>query len=189
MRGTMSGTIKQGKTDRRVRKTRALLQQSLIRLMEEKEIKDITVKELADLADINRGTFYLHYTDIFDMLHKIEKELFVEFNDILERTAEEDPLPSTHKAVLTEIFAFLERHYSLARVMIGPHGDMAFVNGLRDLVTVRLSHLFSTPEASGEYYPAFIVSGYVGVVETWLKSPHPLPAEEMAEICVHMMKL
>ncbi len=180
--------MNQEKTDRRIRKTRALLQQSLIQLMEKKEINDISVKELADLADINRGTFYLHYADIFDMLHKIEKELFVEFNDILERTAEEDPLPSTHKTVLTEIFAFLERHYSLARVMIGPHGDLAFVNGLKDLVTVRLSHLFSA-EVSGEYYPAFLVSGYVGVIETWLKSPNPLPAEEMAEICIRMMKL
>ena len=42
--------------DRRVRKTKALLQQGLIRLMREKDVKDISVKELSDLADINRGT-------------------------------------------------------------------------------------------------------------------------------------
>lgn len=44
------------KMDRRVRKTRALLTQGLIRLMKEKDIKDISVKELSDLVDINRGT-------------------------------------------------------------------------------------------------------------------------------------
>ena len=58
-------------TDRRIRRTRALLRQGLIQLMETKDIKDISVKELSDLADINRGTFYLHYNDIYDMLGKM----------------------------------------------------------------------------------------------------------------------
>ena len=50
--------------DRRVRKTRALLRQGLIGLMREKSVQDITVKELCEACDINRGTFYLHYTDV-----------------------------------------------------------------------------------------------------------------------------
>ena len=64
----------QEKMDRRVRRTKALLLQGLIQLMEEKDIKDISVKELSDLADINRGTFYLHYSDVYNMLGKIEFE-------------------------------------------------------------------------------------------------------------------
>lgn len=177
------------KTDRRVRKTRTLLQQSLIRLMEEKELQDISVKELADLADINRGTFYLHYTDIYDMLHKIEDELFIEFNDILDRNLDRGAQLATHRTVLAEVFSFLERHRDMARVMMGPHGDSTFINGLRNLVTERLKRLVAGEESRGEYYYSFIVSGYVGVIETWLKSPHPLPAEEMAELCSHMMSL
>ena len=51
------------KTDRRVRRTKALLLQGLMQLMETKDVKDISVKELSDQADINRGTFYLHYSD------------------------------------------------------------------------------------------------------------------------------
>ncbi len=50
----------ENKTDRRVRRTKRLLLESLTSLMKEKPIKDISVKELTDLADINRGTFYLH---------------------------------------------------------------------------------------------------------------------------------
>ena len=68
------------KIDRRVRKTRALLTQGLIRLMKEKDIKDISVKELSDLVDINRGTFYLHYSDVYDMVAKIEDNLFEQFS-------------------------------------------------------------------------------------------------------------
>ena len=63
------------KMDRRVRKTRALLLQGLVKMLETHDIQDISVKELTELVDINRGTFYLHYDDIYDMLHKIEDEI------------------------------------------------------------------------------------------------------------------
>ena len=45
-------------------------------MMETHDIQDISVKELTELVDINRGTFYLHYDDIYDMLHKVEDEMF-----------------------------------------------------------------------------------------------------------------
>ena len=68
------------RNDRRVRKTRAQLQKSLIELMKTKNIKDITVKELVDLADINRSTFYLHYNNINDILKEMEQTLETEIN-------------------------------------------------------------------------------------------------------------
>ena len=60
--------------DRRVRRTKQLIKQSLIELMHEKPFKDITVKDITERADLNRGTFYLHYVDIYDLLSKIEDE-------------------------------------------------------------------------------------------------------------------
>ena len=56
--------------DRRVRKTRRQLRECLITLLKEKKVQDITVGELTDMADLNRGTFYLHYKDVFDLLEK-----------------------------------------------------------------------------------------------------------------------
>ena len=71
------------KTDRRVRKTKAQLRAGLAKLMQTKSIKEITVKELVDEVDINRSTFYLHYTDIYQMLESIEDELEGEINQIV----------------------------------------------------------------------------------------------------------
>ena len=71
--------------DRRVRKTKILLLDGLTQLMQTKDVSEISVKELSDLVDINRGTFYLHYRDIFDMLNKTEDELFSRFNEIVEK--------------------------------------------------------------------------------------------------------
>ena len=62
------------KIDRRVRKTKALLLKGLTQLMEEKDVNHISVRELTDLVDLNRGTFYLHYRDIFDMVNQVRAE-------------------------------------------------------------------------------------------------------------------
>lgn len=179
------------KMDRRVRKTRSLLLQGLIQLMGEKDIKDISVKELSDLVDINRGTFYLHYSDIYDMLNKIEDELFLEFNEILDRNLDGNYAGLSPKATLLDIFNLLEKHRDIAKVMIGPHGDLAFVNRLKDLVKERLYHLM-TPKnrtTDSQYYYPFLIAGFVGVIETWLNQSSPLAPEEMAEICSRMIAL
>lgn len=186
---TQDNSTQDKKTDRRVRRTRTLLQQSLIRLMAEKEIKDITVKELTDLADITRGTFYLHYCDIYDILRSMEYEMFVDFNEILNRSPALDQKESAPETILTDIFSLLERRRDMARVMMGPHGDLAFVNHLKDLVKERIYQVLAHKKTSCEYdyAEAFAVSGCVGVVETWLYHPSPLPPREIAKICCEML--
>ncbi|MEG1366357.1 MAG: TetR/AcrR family transcriptional regulator, partial [Oscillospiraceae bacterium] len=71
-------------TDRRVRKTKAALRGALVKLMEKKSIQEISVKELCEKCDINRSTFYLHYTDVYNLLQMIEKEMLLELNTVLE---------------------------------------------------------------------------------------------------------
>lgn len=66
-----------------------------------KNIKDISVKELADYADINRCTFYLHYKDVYDMLEKIETELVDDFNTMLDSCIEESPNPDPYPFMCT----------------------------------------------------------------------------------------
>ena len=51
--------------DRRTKRTKKLLTDAFITLLSTKNLNEITIKELCDTADINRGTFYLHYQDLF----------------------------------------------------------------------------------------------------------------------------
>ena len=175
-------------TDRRIRRTKALLQQGLIQLMEKKEIKYISVRELSELADLNRGTFYLHYTDIYDMLWQMEDELFLEFNEILDRTLTGET--SSPAATLQEVFAFLERHRAFAKATMGPHGDLAFVNRMKELVKERIYNILDVePEDSDLIYiESFIVSGCTGVIETWLNHPTPRPPENIAAVCSELLQ-
>ena len=62
------------KTDARVRYTRMRLREAFLACLAEKPVSKITVKELCDMAEINRATFYKHYADPFDLLDKLEGE-------------------------------------------------------------------------------------------------------------------
>jgi AcrR family transcriptional regulator len=54
--------------DPRIRRTRELLQQALAKLLETKEFEKISVQDIADLATVNRATFYDHYPDKYALL-------------------------------------------------------------------------------------------------------------------------
>ncbi|MDN6843038.1 MAG: TetR/AcrR family transcriptional regulator, partial [Staphylococcus equorum] len=60
--------------DRRVRKTKTAIKNAFIQLLEEKDLEKITIQNITQLADVNRGTFYLHYEDKYILLSDMEDE-------------------------------------------------------------------------------------------------------------------
>lgn len=60
--------------DRRTLRTKRAIREAFIKLSSKKDINRITVSELSELADIGRGTFYLHYKDVFDLMGTLENE-------------------------------------------------------------------------------------------------------------------
>ena len=74
----MGNTEPKRKMDRRTRYTRQLIRDTLLELMGEKGFRHVTVTEVCKRAELNRGTFYLHYLDLNDVLDDILKELMAE---------------------------------------------------------------------------------------------------------------
>ena len=79
-----------GADDRRVRKTKKALRQGLVSLLEKKKLKDITVRELTDTVDLHRGTFYVHYRDIYELYEKMWQEAIQEIRDIFRQYPPEE---------------------------------------------------------------------------------------------------
>lgn len=65
--------------DRRIRKTKRAIRLALVRLMTEKDITDITIKDIVTLADVNRKTFYNYYSGVYQVVEEIEKTVLGDF--------------------------------------------------------------------------------------------------------------
>lgn len=175
--------------DRRVRKTKKLIKDSLTQLMRKKGVKDITVRELSELADINRGTFYTHYKDVFDLLDKIEQEMFEEFNTTISSYSPKDVIYNPGD-ILNQIFNFLEGNAEICISLIGKNGDIAFVDRLKELVRYKFLHEWMGDEyiPNKEYFCSFIISGFVGMIQYWLETGTKESPEQMTEMSTNMLE-
>ena len=159
---------KSGNNNRSVRNTKKKLRNGLMELMKTKPINEITAKELTELVDINRGTFYFHYSDVYDLLHQIEDEFFDQFHLVLNNVA-----PVSAQPYLTAIFSFLEENQDLCRIMLGNNGDIIFMQRIQDLVDEKCSYFWQrikedTDKKQIGLYNAFIISGCMGIMRKWL---------------------
>ena len=96
------------KSDQRTRLTKMLIRKAFTELLREKPVQNITVKELCQTAGINRGTFYSHYTDIYDLLQQIEDEITEEFQKSLQPLLEGDPSDLTPLNITAGVFACIQ---------------------------------------------------------------------------------
>lgn len=176
------------KTDRRVMRTRHLLLRSLTSLMKEKSIKDITVKELCEKSNINRGTFYLHYKDIYDMLEKNEQELLAQLAQAFQNYPPRDT-PDFPYPLFAELFRIIDQYSDFCFVLLSPKGDISFLTKIKQVFTHRYIQEFMTAgqtvdflPAYYDYYSHFLVCGCCGLIETWLAQGKKESPEEMAHL-------
>ena len=165
------------RNDRRVRRTKKLLVQALTQLMSEKQVNEITVKELTQLADVNRGTFYLYYSDIYDMLHTTQNELLAALEDIAGRHRENSARGEL-SPMLEELFEHIGQNSEMWRVLLSPTGDMSFLHRLNQLLRESFSWMQSVSEtprgaAEWDFRYSFGVFGCAGLIRSWLDSDAP----------------
>ena len=180
------------KEDRRVRRTKKLLTQALTELLQKKQVKEITVKELTDLADMNRGTFYMYYRDIFDMLEKIEDELFQKLDVIAQSHEHGDPTQQV-KPILLDLFRFIEENQEMCRVLLSPNGDMNFLHRLYEAIRERSLEIWkdqmgSLGEKEFDYRYSFVIFGCAGMIRAWVNRSCQETDMQMAELADRMIR-
>lgn len=182
----MTETRKPKAQDRRVRKTKAQLRHCLAELMKTKKVNEITVKELTEMADLNRGTFYLHYRDVFDLLEQTIEELHGEFDQALSKFAY--VLPKEHPApMLQEIFSLILENREIIGILLGENGDLGFVGRMRGLVKeycmngLVKNYRTKDPEFF-DFFLCYLLDGCLGVVHHWLDGGCRETPAELAQI-------
>ncbi len=177
------------KADRRIRKTQALFRDTLTQLLLEKELKNISVSELTEMADVNRSTFYLHYKDIYDLFEQIENDVLAEFTRIISHYKRQDHLAWT--AVMQDLFQYISANGDLFRVILKTKESNFLVKVLemnRPQNPAEWRKLFASDrEEYYEYYFAFCTSGCIEMLRTWFNKGMPESAEQMAGLTDKLM--
>lgn len=178
--------MEQTGTDRRVRKTKSQLRLALMELLVEKSAKNISVRELAERADINRGTFYIHYRDVGDLLQRLEDEMADRLADLCKSHRPEDSAPGQFP-FLRDLYRFIRDNADLCRVLLGPNGDIAYTDRicriLRDNFLFDFLSLFYPGDRQRlNSFCSFIVSGNLNLVLAWLREGGQESPDEMAQL-------
>jgi AcrR family transcriptional regulator len=175
--------------DRRVRRTQATLQRALIDLVQERDLSQITVADVADRADVSRSTFYDHYTDVHELAEAACTSMLDDlFGHVLALDAapahpadfQEDPDPA-----LTAFFTHFAEHAGLYRSLLGPAGSARVIEHVRRRTTAAAHHsgrLTPTddppPDTGSPEFPldvpaAFVAGALIGVAADWLQRGCP----------------
>lgn len=197
--------------DRRIVRTKQMLRDALIDLIDERGLEGLTVRDLTQRAGLNRGTFYLHYKDIQDLLEQSKEEVLKGLTDAVTKAANcrksheeiiaeagmaeggegKQPLTPHHTAV--EAFAYFARHARFFTVMMGPNGDPCFFLEWKRAMMKdmhRKSLTFQPDDANlsipRDYLVAYIVSAHLGVIQHWFESGMKLSPQEMAELMTRL---
>lgn len=172
-------------------KTKKLIIDTLVKLMGEKDFDKITVKDLTDALDINRGTFYLHYKDKYDLLEQIENEILGEINEIVVTSQKKLTsgfiFPANEEAVLNtfiSIYRYINENADFMKIILGPNGDLSFQMKIRNLVEDWLVLNVPVSDAAEKlpikYLAAIASSAQLGIIQKWLKSGMKETPEELA---------
>lgn len=172
------------KIDRRIIRTKQQVRQALIELLSEKGENNISVRELAQRANINRGTFYIHYKDTHDLVEQLVDEAVKKLLGVCKRHPPAQT-PRESYPFLTDLFETLQSDPQLFTILLGTTGSHAYSE--RICVTIQenflddlLSVFYSADPKQRQVASGFIVSGCLHEALNWLEHGMKESPDEMA---------
>ena len=190
--------------DERVIKTKKLIKTALSELIQEKGFDHVSITDLTQRANINRGTFYLHYQDKYDLLEKFENEVLDDINTNAENFIKSikdidflgEDFSNEIKPFSNKVFTYIKENYIIMKVILGPKSDMRFQNKIKKALNILLTekgwdNYFDSQNTfvSKNYFISYLVSAHIGVIRQWIDSGMNESAENMAEMISKMFFL
>ena len=169
-------------TDNRVRYTKMVLQQALLKVLKNKRIDQVTIKEICDEAQINRGTFYLHYATPNDLLMEIEQQFidenFAYFSPYMEQNYE-----AGH---LAEMFRCILNNQELCLVIMGKNGNPRFLARLQEMIRPFVVEEWCKQfpkyrRDDLDYVFDYVFTGSMRLILNWIENNNSMSAMDLAK--------
>lgn len=180
------------KQDHRVRVTQTLIRGAFTQLLKQKPIQSISIKELCELAGVNRGTFYAHYQDIFDLREKIETEMYEDVRATLQPLLMKDAHASQTE-ITAAVFGWMKQNRDMCAVVLGEYGDKEFLWKMLNLGRVVCEESYqrqfaaASPEAIAWFY-AYASWGCIGLLRRWIHEDMKTPASTLAGMAEKLIR-
>ena len=168
-------------TDPRTRYTRQIIISAFWQLLRQKPMEKITVKEICALAQINRGTYYRHFQDCYDLMEQLEAQALDKLEEILVSTRDRGV-----QAVLLSMLQKFQNDEDFLAILTRQSPDNAFLHR----VVGRCFHYMDLRLGSGDRNESddgwrgmqntFLFAGASGVMAYWLHSDRKAPPEQVA---------
>lgn len=174
------------KIDPRVVRTKKLIKDAFVELMQEMDINKITVNRIAEKATINRVTFYLHYQDIPDLLEKMADEMVEDVEGIIGKSP--NYMGEIRKwSVLEELLEYMANNAKFYKVVLGYRRTPIFTERLlvllRELVKQRTLHrqVSSVDDIQTDILVWYSSSAFIGTISSWLREDMPYTPQYLAK--------
>lgn len=144
------------KVDRRKRKTQKVITVVFYQLLKKKSYEEISVSQICQIADINRGTFYLHFIDKDDLLEKSIAHEMQELVDYCEKNGE-----MSNQQKLEKTFDYIRDHRRQLGRLLSADKQGFFAQFL-------IAHLMEQMMGQSQLTTIFFAHGLVGLLEHYL---------------------
>ena len=178
--------------DRRVRRSRKMLKQGLLELMKSRHFSEISVRDITDLMDMNRGTFYLHYAGTADLLKSIEDDMEAEIQAVVDSCIEEAEQENSLRPFFEPILDFIVEHRDTCESLFRNNESSGFFERLeamcrkngREIIRLRYP---SVEEARMPYLLSSVTYGLAGMLKTWFEQNMDLPKAEILQMAERLL--
>lgn len=181
--------MEESNMDRRIRRSQKAIKETIIQLLTEKKVENITVTELVNKADINRSTFYAHYLDKQDLIENIMEELLTTVHQQMSNLYKDSNHAEYYKSIyrrIVGIFEFIYKEHAVFTAISHSNLRHIFQDGLYDtFITFAREQLVYHHEQNHpldiDLYIHFSMSALVGVIFRWIYDGFQYTPEELAE--------
>ncbi len=168
--------------DRRAAKTKRAIRIAFLELLKQKSINRISVVEISKLADLGRGTFYLHYKDVYDLMEQLENELIYNIELFYDQSY---PCDNSMKILnfTDKLTEYMETNREVFLVLARIENGGRTLEKIKKFFNHKLQADSSCSVTEADKVEViFIVAGVFGVLETWLCEEMKMPGKAVSEL-------
>ena len=169
-------------TDRRVLRTKKNIRQAFLHLLSEKSLSQITVKELSNLADINRKTFYMYYSNIEDILAELEDELVLKLVHVFEKELFQKEMFDSY-SFFENLNRTIQEDIGLYRILnhsdLLPHLIQRAKNALIEVFFRKYNISADSDNERYILYAEYAASGILSMYTKWFSRDFHMSLEEL----------